>query len=131
MGVKDAVDLTGRIADLLKKGATLEAQERITELRAAILDLSEENLRLRQELLQLREEQNTRESRRYDEEQEVYYLDGAKDPGPYCQHCWDKDGRMMRLARGTRYGAAWRCQVCSKVFGPRTPRKPPDFSGLA
>ena len=38
------------IADLLKKGATLEAQEQIMKLREAALQQQEENLRLCEEL---------------------------------------------------------------------------------
>lgn len=47
LGLSDGIDLIGRIADLVKKGATLEANERIVELREVIAasELSEEEWR--------------------------------------------------------------------------------------
>lgn len=41
------------IVDLLKKGATIEAQEKIMELREATLDLQEENISLKNQILEL------------------------------------------------------------------------------
>jgi len=41
------------IIDLLKKGATLEAQEKILELRKLSLELQEENIELREKILSL------------------------------------------------------------------------------
>lgn len=43
------------IVALLKKGATIEAQEKIMELREAALELQEENVRLGAEVLELKE----------------------------------------------------------------------------
>ena len=43
------------IVDLLKKGATFEAQERIMELREAVLELQEENVTLKQKIRELEE----------------------------------------------------------------------------
>lgn len=43
------------IVDLLKKGATIEAQERIMELREAALALQEENIQLRNSVIELEE----------------------------------------------------------------------------
>jgi hypothetical protein len=43
-----------QIADLLKKGATLEAQEQIMKLREAAIELQEENLKLREDIKRLR-----------------------------------------------------------------------------
>jgi len=44
------------IVDLVKTGATIEAQEKIMELRRAALDLQEENLSLRQRISDLENE---------------------------------------------------------------------------
>ena len=42
------------IIKLVKAGATIEAQEKIMELRQAMMDLQEENLRLRSEIQELK-----------------------------------------------------------------------------
>jgi len=41
------------ILDLLKKGATIEAQEKIMELREAAIELQEENVNLKNQVLEL------------------------------------------------------------------------------
>ena len=38
------------IIELIKKGSTIEAQEKIMELRHAMMDLQEENLALREQV---------------------------------------------------------------------------------
>jgi len=43
------------ILDLLKKGATIEAQEKIMELREATLGFQEENINLKNQVLELQE----------------------------------------------------------------------------
>jgi len=44
------------IVDLLKKGATLEAQEKIMELRESAFELQEHNLELKEEIRSLKQE---------------------------------------------------------------------------
>src|SRR2546421_492671 len=53
-GINKVVDLSRTVAELVKKGMTLELQERITELRAAVLDAKDEVLALREENQDLR-----------------------------------------------------------------------------
>ena len=43
------------IAELIKKGATIEAQEKIMELRESALALQEENINLKNQILELSE----------------------------------------------------------------------------
>ena len=50
------------IVELLKKGATLEAQEKIMELREAALALQEENIDLKNEVIELKEQVRKLES---------------------------------------------------------------------
>ena len=46
------------IVKLVKAGATIEAQEKIMELRQAMMDSQEENIRLRSEIQGLKEQLN-------------------------------------------------------------------------
>ena len=43
------------IIELIKKGATIEAQEKIMELRESALELQEENINLKNQVLELQE----------------------------------------------------------------------------
>lgn len=64
------------IIDLLKKGATIEAQEKIMELREAALQLQDENINLKSRVLELQEEVRKLES-----------FEG--EPCPKCRkHAW-------------------------------------------
>jgi hypothetical protein len=47
------------IIKLVKAGATIEAQEKIMELRQAMIDLQDENIRLRGEIQELRGQLST------------------------------------------------------------------------
>src|SRR2546428_2974752 len=85
-----------QIAELIKKGATLEAQERIMELRAAALSLEEENLRLSKEVQDANQKISELEQKLADRTKlrhvpPVYYADG--DEVPFCPVCFEKDDK--------------------------------------
>ena len=50
------------IFELIKKGSTIEAQEKIMELRKAALELQEENIELKNQILELQERARSLES---------------------------------------------------------------------
>ena len=101
------------IADLLKKGATLEAQEQIMKLREAALELQEENLMLRDENKKLREATDI--SARLRRHGNCYYLDDdSAEEHPYCLTCWDSDRKLVSLLLTTDHrGTHIRCGVCA------------------
>ena len=105
------------IADLIKKGATLEAQEQIMKLREAAIELQEENLQLREENKKLREEKELSTNLQF--EGSVYWLlkDGQRQ-GPFCTACYDEHRRLSRLHDGRPYVShtRWICVVCSRPF---------------
>jgi len=90
------------IFDLVKAGATIEAQEKIMELRQSAMDAQEENIGLRQRVIEL--EQQVRE---------LESLDG--DPCPRCKkRTWivessKKDRQFGRLGGIRR---EYRCTEC-------------------
>ncbi len=106
-----------QIAELLKKGATLEAQEQIMKLREAAMELQEENLALREENKKLREEKDIATNLQF--ENHVYWLqkDGQRD-GPFCSLCYDEHHRLARLHDGQRYigKTRWICLICDHTF---------------
>jgi len=106
-----------QIAELIKKGATLEAQEQIMKLREAALELQEENLSLREEIKKLREERDLANNLEFAEE--VYWLlKNGERTGPYCPSCYDQHHKLTRLHNGkTRMAdTKWLCLICQNTF---------------
>ena len=104
------------IKDLLKKGLTIEAQEKIMELREAALDLEEENRTLKDRIRELEEELRIKGNMVY--EKPSYWLvdDNDKD-GPFCQKCYDSGKKVIRLQGGNN--DRWACYECqSTYYGP-------------
>lgn len=107
------------IIDLLKNGLTLEAKEKIIELREAALRLQEENFTLRERLKGVNADSEMCDKMTFD--RGVYWLstptdDGTNLLGPFCQVCHDKDKRPVRLHRNHTPGGGWYCAVCRNHF---------------
>lgn len=107
------------IIDLLQHGLTNQAKEKILELREAALGLQEENLTLKEELTQFKNGFHLPPKMVYDKG--VYWLrvsdeEGGDREGPFCQACYDKDKKMVRLHRVTTPGGGWFCAVCRNQF---------------
>jgi len=108
------------IIELLKKGLTLEAQEKIMELRVAALELQEENLKFRERIRQLEGELQLNKNLIFEAKTGLYWLsgsDGLRD-GPFCAICRDKENKLVRLHDGRNrvVQTRWICMVCGKSF---------------
>ncbi|MHB1993616.1 hypothetical protein [Metallibacterium scheffleri] len=106
------------IFELWRKGSNLEAEEKILELRSVAIALKEENLRLSEENQALQRRNSI--SSKLEFKEHVYWLDGE---GPYCQVCYDRDDKLVRLHVGVRQGLyphekrdRWECRVCRQSF---------------
>jgi len=99
------------IVELLKKGATIEAQEKIMELREAALEFQNENLSLKDKIRGLEEALALRSTLEW---QKPYYVNNKKPEEKYCQRCFDSDGKAIRLQElETGY---WRCMQCENDY---------------
>jgi len=119
LGITDAVELTSRIASLIKQGATMELQERIMELREAVLNVKEELLKLREENSELK--RAVEEEHRLVFREGVYWLQDEDDEndldGPFCQKCRDAERKTVRLQKAhPDTGWAWRCLACNAHY---------------
>ena len=101
------------IVDLIKKGSTIEAQEKIMELQEAAIELQDENQALKHKIRLL--EKDLEIKARLEWEKPYYWLvDGEEKDGPYCQLCYDKEQKLIRLQGGGR--GAWGCHSCKSTF---------------
>lgn len=114
------------IVDLIKKGATVEAQEKIMELRESVINAQEEIQNLRSQVEELKTQLSVKAQVQYEK---PYYweMKGEQRDGPYCQVCYDKDQKLIRLQE-TRQGL-WHCGCCKKYFRDSTYRAPEVIQG--
>ncbi len=99
------------IVDLLKKGATIEAQEKIMELREAALEIQNENLILKQQIASLTAAQNLQDRLTY---KKPFYEAKDNQNDKFCQRCYDVDRKAVRLQQvEPKY---WRCIQCRNDF---------------
>jgi len=100
------------IAELVKKGMSLELQEKIMQLREEALELQEENIKLKTENVEFKKKEELQDKIQY--KGNVYYLDG--DNVPYCPHCYDKDKSLIHLITDSRTPSFCNCQACKSQY---------------
>ena len=99
------------IFELIKKGSTLEAQEKIIELREAALEFQNENLELKDRIKDLESALLLKDSLQW---QKPYYIDRDHPENKFCQKCYDVDGITIRLQEeSTGY---WVCKNCKNNY---------------
>lgn len=101
------------VIELLKKGSTIEAQEKIMELREGSLALQEENILLRERIKELQSELNKKKEIQWEAPFYWTISDEAKE-GPFCQKCYDSDSNLIRLQRIEE--GNWHCKSCNNNF---------------
>jgi len=107
------------IVDLIKNGLTIEAREKVMELREAVMALQEENFRLKEQLKQAEFDSDVTSSMSFDKG--IYWLrkltdDGTGRDGPFCQVCFDRDRKLIRLQRLNGPQTGWCCGACRNHF---------------
>ena len=106
------VDTAKDIYDLLGKGANIEQQERLMQLRQEALELQEENLALRERVREL--EAALAQSDEMVTDRGVYWREGEQErDGPFCTRCLDVDMHAVRLQD---YGDGWNCPNCQAYY---------------
>ena len=96
------------IIKLIKTGATIEAQEKIMELRVAALELQEDNLRLREHIKTLENKLVFAGSMSF--KKPFYYREG--DAAPFCPVCWEKSNTAIHLHGPEGANEYYNCSVC-------------------
>lgn len=118
--ISEARSLFSSVLDLYKKGANLEAEQKLLELREAFFSLKEENLDLKEQLQELKEEMKILDDLSYEE---PFYFTGEGDnrDGPFCQKCFDVDKILVRLIPVTSMKGSHKCKNCENYYGEGTP----------
>jgi len=116
------IDTAKDVYDLAMKGATLELQEELLKMREEALALQEENLRLKQQVGELEAKKNLKENLEFDGALYWKLLDEDQKEGPFCQHCYDTDQKLVRLqdvSHKDMDGAhvqVWTCKACNNSY---------------
>lgn len=114
------------ILDLIKKGSSFEAQEKIAQLREEILLLREKNHELTNQVHELETKLEQKGKLHWDGLS--YWLqddDTNKKDGPYCQRCFDTEQKLIRLQRTELYDSPyWVCLECKNNYYPSGFKEP-------
>jgi len=118
------LDTMKTIYGLATRGATIELQQTILDLKLDVLAVANENIQLREELLQLKNADS--DSGEVEWDGDAYWTvqeDDSRD-GPFCQVCYDSSGKLCRMYYGSEPDPDYaglthyylECRVCSSVF---------------
>ena len=112
------------IMDLIKKGMTVQAQEKTMELREAALETREENVRLKERVHELEERLSAEQSVEWEPPYYWVVKPDGRD-GPFCQHCYDSERKLIRLQ--TEVKGSWQCHACGKRYHDSEYQAPPPI----
>jgi hypothetical protein len=118
--IKTAADIAKLIKD---SGVTLEQAEvklKLAELISALADAKMETAEIQaniaardDKIRELEKAATIRGAVKYQDP--AYWLTSAAgEDGPYCQHCYDSDSKLVRLQ--DELNGAWGCRVCKNQF---------------
>jgi ribosomal protein L37AE/L43A len=101
------------ITELVKKGATLEAQQKILELQTDALKVAQENISLKEKVSKLEDALKVHGKISY-EQPSYWIVEGEIKSGPFCQCCYDNSKSLIRL-QGNGEGW-WECKSCKNTY---------------
>ncbi len=116
------------IVELCKKGLTIEAQEKIMELRELALELRDENITLKENIKKLEKKGEIEKNLYFNG---TYYIlkNGKETKGTYCPKCWDDEKKLIRL-QGNK-NDMWQCPKCKSFYYGNNYRSPQPRKGSA
>ena len=98
------------IADLVKKLGNVDLYRRIVELEGEIIELAGQNNLLKERNGELEHAMRKKEQLTF--KSGVYWLEAGD--GPYCQRCYDANGKLIRLQS---WGDdQWACFECKRYY---------------
>jgi len=102
----DKAEVKLQLAELI--GSLADAKMQIAEIQEALIESDKEKKELENKLSQ-------KENLFFDR---PYYLIKQDDnnDGPFCQICYDKDNKLIRLNNDPFISGQWDCPVCKQEF---------------
>ncbi|KAF5059752.1 hypothetical protein DSECCO2_332840 [anaerobic digester metagenome] len=113
-----AVSLLKDIAKYMKDRSKKDPElfEMVAELQSIIMDMVATNAELTEMVHKLEAKIQLQKTLRFDINTETYWR--GKNDGPYCQKCYDKDQKLIRLRNHD--APRWACTTCNSFyFKPR------------
>ena len=111
MNFTEVKSILESVTELVKKGATLDLQEKIVGLREYIISLKDENISLKEEnqtfKLQLETKQN------FSLKNGLCWKEG--DSVPFCQKCLEGSRKQIHLQV---HSDGFKCYECDKYYMP-------------
>ena len=107
--------------DAIKASGKSEGLQALVDLQTVMLELIQDRHRqvleiveLRQTIKQLEQEKQRAEHISFDGAS-YWKTIGDRRDGPYCQVCYDKEGKLSRLRVFHGTGVNWRCSICQNT----------------
>jgi hypothetical protein len=116
-----AILLIKTASDSIKASGKSEGLQALIDLQTVMLELIQDRHRqileiveLRQTIKQLEQEKQRAEHISFDGAS-YWKTIGDRRDGPYCQVCYDKEGKLSRLRVFHGTGVNWRCNICQNT----------------
>ncbi len=107
------LDTATKVFELVKKAGNIEAQELVMTLRGEVVELQAINNAQASELQGLKRKSEIASQLEFDPP--YYWLEKNEDrDGPFCQLCYDKDEKLIRLQKWGQSGR-WKCLSCTSI----------------
>lgn len=114
MAGKEILQKFKKIADQARQIDDRNLYGDVLSLQSDVMELLEERNELEAQNSSLKQAADVAAKVKY--EAPFYWLiDAGRRDGPFCQHCWDKDGMLIRLQRSSIQGV-WSCRTCKNSY---------------
>lgn len=101
-----------QVHELYAQGKSEEARSILADLQDKFIEICDENTLLKTQIQEFEDVLFIAKNLEFDSFS--YWLKtGSVRQGPFCRHCFDKDGLLIRL---NDQGGEWKCLTCGAVY---------------
>ena len=121
--VKSAIDIAKILKDTADSLDKAEVKLQLADLIGSLADAKMQIAEIQEALIESDKEKKELETKFSQKEnlffERPYYLikkDDENNDGPFCQICYDKDNKLIRLEDHLFIAGEWDCSVCKQKF---------------